>query len=87
MKLNVIAMANAGAATAAILWTICSLLVYVLPVMMMSTTGHMVHLDMGAHSWTLTLYGFTFGLVIWTAFAWITGWFLGAFYNKFGDDA
>ena len=87
MKLNATAMANAAAATAAILWIVCSLFVVLLPGMMMSMTGHMVHLEMQAYSWVVTLYGFAFGLVIWVVLAWTTGWLFGTFYNRFRDGA
>ncbi|WP_286829201.1 MULTISPECIES: DUF5676 family membrane protein [Kordiimonas] len=87
MKLNVTALANAAAATAAILWIVCSLFVVLLPGMMMSMTGHMVHLEMQAYSWVVTLYGFAFGLVIWVVLAWTTGWLFGTFYNRFRDGA
>lgn len=85
MKLNATAMANAAAATAAILWIVCSLLVVMLPGMMLSMTGHMVHLGMQSHSWVMSAYGFAYGFVIWVALAWITGWLLGTFYSKFGE--
>ena len=87
MKLNVTAMANAAAATAAILWIVCSLLVVMLPGMMMSMAGHMVHLDMQAHSWVMSAYGFAFGLIIWVVLAWVTGWLVATCYNRFDSKA
>jgi len=87
MKLNATAMANAAAATAAILWIVCSLLVVMLPGMMLSMTGHMVYLDMGAHSWVMSAYGFGFGLIIWVVLAWVIGWLVATFYNRFDSKA
>lgn len=87
MKLNVSALANAAATTAAILWIMCSLLVVMLPGMMMSMTGHMVHLDMQAHSWVMTGLGFVFGLIIWIALAWVTGWLVATCYNRFSGES
>ena len=87
MKLNVNALANAAMVSAAIFWVVCSLLVVLVPSMMMTMTGHMLHLDMQAHSWLLTGYGFVIGLIIWTALAWVIGWMIGTFYNRFEDKA
>jgi len=83
MELNIKAFANAAAVAAAILWVACSALVSALPGMMSNMTGHMLHLDMEPHGWVLTFTGFAFGLVIWTVAAWLTGWLLALFYNRF----
>ncbi len=85
MKLNPIALANAAAATAIALWLVCSFFVMALPGSMMSMTGHMLHADMAAKSWTLTLPGFVFGLLIWAAACWFTGWLIAVFYNRFAQ--
>lgn len=87
MKLNTMGLANAAAATAAVLWFICSFLVFALPGMMMSMTGHMVHINMTERGWMLTGFGFGIGLVAWVVAAWITGWLVGYFYNRFTADA
>ena len=83
MKLNPIALANAAAATAIVLWLVCSFFVMTLPGSMMSMSGHMLHADMTAMGWTLTLSGFIFGLLIWAASCWFTGWLVATFYNRF----
>ncbi|WP_286829386.1 MULTISPECIES: DUF5676 family membrane protein [Kordiimonas] len=86
MKLNTMGLANAAAATAAVLWLLCSFLVFALPGMMMSMTGHMVHIDMVGRGWMLTGFGFAIGLVAWVVSCWITGWLIGYFYNRFTAD-
>jgi len=88
MELNKQALANAAAVTAAVLWIVCSVLVAALPGMMSNMTGHMLHLNMEPHGWILTFTGFIFGLIIWCITAWITGWLVALFYNRFlGRDA
>lgn len=83
MELNSKAFANASAAASAVLWIVCSAFVAMLPGMMSNMTGHMLHFDMEPHGWTLTLTGFVFGLIIWCVAAWIAGWLMAFFYNRF----
>jgi 2TM family of unknown function (DUF5676) len=83
MSLKPFALANAAAATAAVLWTFCSLFVMSMPKMMMDMTGHMLHADMTGQAWTMTTTGFVFGLILWAVTCWLTGWLLARFYNKF----
>lgn len=83
MNLNSTALANAAAATAAVLWVACSLLVVLLPGAMMSFTGHMIHLDLQTHAWTMNGTGFVYGLLLWVVAAWVTGWLIAVFYNRF----
>ncbi len=85
MSLKPIALANASAATAAVLWIICSLFVSSMPSMMMDMTGHMLHADLTSQMWTMTMIGFVFGLILWAVTCWITGWLLATFYNKFAS--
>lgn len=81
--MNKTALANAAAVTSIILWIICSALVATLPSMMMTMSGHMLHADMTSVGWTLAPIGFVVGLIIWAAIAWVTGWLIGFFYNRF----
>jgi len=85
LELNRKALANAAAVTAAVLWVICSMLVAGLPQLMMSMTGHMVHLDTQSFSWVMSIPGFLVGLVIWMVAAWATGWLIAVFYNRFSS--
>ena len=82
MPLNAFKFGMASAITAAILWLACSLLVMLMPSMMLSMSGEMVHMqqnEMGRH---LTLTGVVIGLVAWFVVAGIAGWLLAAIYNR-----
>ena len=82
MKVNSTGFAAALAITTVILWLGCSLLVWFSPEMMMSMTGHMIHLDLSEFGWQLTASGVFFGLVSWTLIAAISGWLIAAIYNR-----
>ncbi len=77
---NRLFVATAGAF--AIIWIICSALVAILPGQMLGMSGHMIHADFAAMSWTLTWAGFVIGLVAWSVSAGITAWLIGTIYNK-----
>jgi len=81
MKINSLNLALASAITAAIVWTICSLLVWMMPGVMMNTTGNMVHMDMTKSGWMLSPLGFLWGLIVWSLFAGIFAWLLATVYN------
>ena len=82
MTLNAFKFGMASAITAAILWLVCSLLVMVMPSMMLSMSGEMVHMQLNEMSWHLTLTGVVIGLVAWVVAAGIAGWLLAAIYNR-----
>lgn len=86
MKLKPIQLGLAGTVTAAVLWLLCSLLVFILPEMMMRMSGAMIHADLSGLNWTLTLSGVLLGLVSWSITAGVTGWVLGYFYNLLVKD-
>jgi len=81
MKINSLNFALASAITAAVVWVICSLLVWMMPGAMMNTTGNMVHMDMSKSGFMLSPLGFLWGLVVWTLFAGIFAWLLATVYN------
>ncbi len=82
MKLNPTAFGLALGAATAVLWTICSLIVVLIPGFAMNMTGHMMHADLGSMMWTMNITGYLIGLFIWGASACITGWITGVCYNK-----
>ena len=86
MKINSLNLALASAITAAIVWTICSLLVWMMPGVMMNTTGNMVHIDMTKSGWMLSPLGFLWGLIVWSLFAGIFAWLLATVYNLLTKD-
>lgn len=81
LRLNPLAFALAGAVAAAILWTLCSLMVLALPALALDMTGHMLHAQLGSFGWTLTWTGFLVGLVAWSVWTAIAGWLLAFAYN------
>lgn len=81
MKINSLNFALASAITAAIVWILCSLLVWIMPGAMMNTTGNMVHMDMSKFGWVLSPLGVFWGLIIWSLFAGIFAWLLATIYN------
>lgn len=81
MKINALNFALASAITAAIVWLVCSLLVWMMPGAMMTTTGNMVHMDMSRFGWMFSPTGVIWGLVVWSLFAGIFAWLLAAIYN------
>ena len=85
MTLEPKSLALASASTAVVLWIVCSVLVVLLPGMMMSMTGDMMHADMSQMSWTLNFVGFFVGLILWAVLAAATGWLIAIFYNRFSS--
>lgn len=81
MKLNATKLGLAAAGATLTAWVICSLAVAVAPVLTMSITGHLIHLDPAQFTWNLTLSGFAMGAICWTGFAFLFTWVLGIFYN------
>ena len=81
MKINALNFGLASAITAAIVWIICSLIVWMMPGAMMTTTGNMVHMDMSKFGWILSPMGVIWGLVVWSLFAGIFAWLLATIYN------
>ncbi len=84
MRLSPTSLAAASAIAIAIIWTLCSVLVAILPSIMMSMTGHMIHAHMDDFSWRLTVTGYLVGLIAWSAWAAVTGWLIALVYNRIG---
>ena len=84
MKLDAVKFGFAFAITAAVLWIICSLLVWAFPSMMMQMSGDMVHGDLSqmGWGWHLSLSGVFFALILWSVTAGITGWLIAYSYNR-----
>lgn len=75
--------ALACAVTAAILWTVCSAAVSLMPQGMMQMTAHMLHTDLSQTTWSLSWPGFCLGLASWSIFSALTGALLAGIYNQF----
>ena len=72
----------ACAITAAVFWSICSLMVALMPESMMQITAHMLHVNLSYMTWTLTWSGFLFGLLSWSAFSGVVGLVLALVYKR-----
>ena len=81
MKINALNFALAGAITAAVLWLICSLFVWLMPGGMMNVTTNMMHVEMAKGGWTLTLAGVVWGMVGWSLFVGVFAWMSATIYN------
>lgn len=84
MKIKPEPFALASALTAAVLWLLCSLLLFIMPILVTKMSGHMVHANLGDVNWVLSLTGVLVGLICWAIFAAIVGWILANFYNLLG---
>jgi hypothetical protein len=82
MKLNAMKFGLASSISASILWLICSVLVMIMPGMMMSMSGDMVHMELNDMSWQLSVFGVAVGMVGWFVMAGAMGWMLAAIYNR-----
>ncbi|WP_237055671.1 DUF5676 family membrane protein [Microbulbifer sediminum] len=82
MKLDAAKFGLATAISFGIAWLLCALLVLLMPTMMMEMSGHMVHMDISAMGWQLTLGGVLLGLVAWSISAGLIAWLLAGIYNR-----
>lgn len=82
MNVNATTISMATAMGFAIVWLICSLLVWLFPAAMMAMSGHMVHTDLVEVSWHLSFGGFLIGLLAWSLSAGFTAWLVASIYNK-----
>lgn len=83
MTINALKFGVACALSVAALWIICSILVLVIPSLMLSMSGDMLHMELTEMGWHLTLSGVIKGTVGWFVVAGIGGWLLAVIYNRF----
>ena len=86
MKINALNIALASAITTAIVWIICSLLVWSMPGAMMNLLGNMLHMEMGKGGFMLSPISIIWGLVAWSLFVGIFAWILATVYNLLTKD-
>jgi len=82
MKTDATKMGLAVASAFAVIWVICSVLVWVMPDLMMQMSGHMVHSDLSGMGWQMNGQGVFIGLLAWSATAGFIAWLAAAIYNK-----
>lgn len=85
MKLNETKFGLSVGLAFAIIWVVCSILVLLLPMPIMSMSGDMVHMNTSGLNWTMGFAGFFVGLITWTFSAGVTGWLIAFIYNKLLD--
>jgi hypothetical protein len=82
MKFNSVKFALAATLTTAIIWVICSLLVFLLPQATIMASGDMIHMDIQDMMWSLTLSGFIKGLILWSLSVGLSAWIFAVIYNR-----
>lgn len=82
MKIDSLKFGVAAAITAAIVWIICSLLIWMIPGAMMNMTTNLFHMEMGKSGFVLTPVGVIWGLVGWSLFTGIFAWLSATIYNQ-----
>ena len=86
MKINSLKFGLASAITAAVVWIICSLLVWMMPGAAMNMTTNLFHMEMGKSGFVLSPIGVIWGLIGWSLFAGIFAWILATIYNVLTKD-
>lgn len=82
MKLDAKKFALSLGIATAFIWTLCSVLVFLSPSLMMTMTGHMLHTDLSTAGWAMSLGGMLFGLILWTFIATAFGSLIAVIYNQ-----
>ena len=88
MKNNTMKLANAFALGMAVLWVLCSAVIWLLPSFSWTVTGRWMHgMDLSAMGgWNLTISNFLLGGITAIASAWITGWILAWSWQTVGGN-
>lgn len=84
MRLDKMVLANAFGLATAVLWALCSAIVWLLPGFSLTVTRWWMHgMDVsGLGNWNLTLGNFVGGGVTAVISAWVSGWVLGWAWEK-----
>jgi hypothetical protein len=82
MKFNSVKFALAATLTTAVIWVICSLLVFLLPQATIMASSDMIHMDIQDMMWSLTLSGFIKGLILWSLSIGLSAWIFAVIYNR-----
>jgi hypothetical protein len=82
MKINAMKFGMACGISMSLLWIACSFLVMVMPAIILSITGDMLHMQLNDMGWHLTFLGFFKGLLGWFFTAVVSGWLLAVVYNR-----
>lgn len=83
MKLNEKSFAKASGVWGALFYIGCYLFSIIWPVFFKLVTASWFHMVNFNGIWKVNTDGFILGLISFTVFSWLSGWFLAASYNKF----
>jgi hypothetical protein len=87
MQLHAVKLGFSTAIAMAILWVICSSMVYLMPDQMRFVSAQMVHIDSAQVSWSLNWFGFFIGLVSWSFVGGVTVWLVASIFNILATDS
>ena len=87
MKIDVLKFSTAWAIAAAMLWVLCSLIVFGMPGASMTMSRHMMHSNMGNWAWAFSWTGFVSGLILWALSAFVFGGAIAWIYDKLLGDS
>jgi 2TM family of unknown function (DUF5676) len=82
MKLEAARLGLAVGIGSAIVWTICSLLVALMPEPSLALTRSLFHVASGGPVWGVTWAGYLVGLCVWSVGSGLFAWFCAGFYNR-----
>ena len=82
MKFNSVKFALAATLTTAVIWVICSLLVFLLPQATIMASSDMIHMDIQDMMWSVTLSGFIKGLILWSLSVGLSAWIFAVIYHR-----
>ena len=85
MKCNTKSLFFATIISVSIAWIVCAAFVALVPGVMMTLMGHMVHANLDAMSWSMTAAGFFVGLFAWSLMAGVIAWLIGHIYNRLAE--
>jgi len=81
MKLNAVKFGLATGIAFAVIWTICSIIGFLMPLGMTAMSGPMVHGDFNGMQWRIGFGSLIMGLMAWTIAGGLTGWLIAWTYN------
>jgi len=87
MSLNRKASAFALALTTVLIWTVCSVLIWLIPQSMMNMGGDIMHTQSDQMMVSMNFGSYLVGLIVWAIGAAVTGWIWAHLYNHFGDNS
>jgi len=82
MKLHPKKFSLACASSAAVFWLFCSLFVLIMPGIMLSMSGDMLHMNLEGVGWNMSFFSALIGGLFWAIAAGIFGWLLANIYNR-----